>query len=226
MSRSIFICLDDVSFYGGNSSFPVFDSGRSNPITTKEAVIILKSDIKSSSICNKTPAYIKNNVSFIVNAEKLSHWKDIRTDMISRFIGSGTKTLYFDECNDELVSSSCSFHSLMPKRIIYNHKVYHDFHKIIICIWDQDLNEPLSNFYVQYYFDNGEHHVDFSMPDSSRNKKKSQQTKFSVRNNVKTLFHKGMKGKAIFERLVKSSGGFEEASTSADLPNSYNQIYD
>ena len=35
-----------------------------------------------------------------------------------------------------------------------------------------------------------------------------------------------MKGKAIFERLVKSSGGFEEASTSADLPNSYNQIYD
>ena len=35
-----------------------------------------------------------------------------------------------------------------------------------------------------------------------------------------------MKGKAIFERLVKSSGGFEEASTSADLPNSHNQIYD
>ena len=34
-----------------------------------------------------------------------------------------------------------------------------------------------------------------------------------------------MKGNAIFERLVKSSGGFEETSTSADLPNSYNQIY-
>ena len=197
MSRSILICLDDVSFYGGNSSFPVFDCGRSNPITTKEAVIILKSDIKSSSICNKTPVYIKNNVSFIVNAEALSHWKDIRTDMISGFIESETKTLYFDECNDELVSSSCSFHSLMSKRFIYNHKVYHDFHKIIICIWNQDLNEPLSNFYVQYYFDNGEHQVDFSMSDSSRNKKKSQQAKFSVRNNVKTLFHKGMKGNAI-----------------------------
>ena len=197
MSRSILICLDDVSFYGGNSSFPVFDSGRSNPITTKEAIIILKSDIKSSSICNKTPVYIKNNVSFIVNAEALSHWKDIRTDMISGFIESETKTLYFDECNDELVSSSCSFHSLMSKRFIYNHKVYHDFHKIIICIWNQDLNEPLSNFYVQYYFDNGEHQVDFSMSDSSRNKKKSQQAKFSVRNNVKTLFHKGMKGNAI-----------------------------
>ena len=63
------------------------------------------------------------------------------------------------------------------------------------------------------------------MPDSSRNKKKSQQTTFSVRNNVKTLFHKRIKGKAIFERLVKSSGGFKEASTSADLPNSHNQIY-
>ena len=34
-----------------------------------------------------------------------------------------------------------------------------------------------------------------------------------------------MKGKAIFERLVKSSGGFEEDSTSADFPNSYNQIW-
>ena len=35
-----------------------------------------------------------------------------------------------------------------------------------------------------------------------------------------------MKGKGIFERLVNSSGGFEEASTSADLPNSYNEIDD
>ena len=35
-----------------------------------------------------------------------------------------------------------------------------------------------------------------------------------------------MKGKAIFERLVKSSGGFEEASASAGLLNSYNQKYD
>ena len=60
------------------------------------------------------------------------------------------------------------------------------------------------------------------MPDSRRNKEKSQQAKFSVRNNVKTLLHKGMKGKAIFERLVKSSGGFDEASASAYLPNSYN----
>ena len=112
MSRSIFICLDDVSFYGGNSSFPVFDCGRSNPITTKEAVIILKSDIKSSSICNKTPVYIKNNVSFIFNAEKLSHWKDIRTDMISGFIASGTKTLYFDECI-EMNSSLVYVHSIL-----------------------------------------------------------------------------------------------------------------
>ena len=93
-------------------------------------------------------------------------------------------------------------------------------------IWNQDLNEPLSNFYVQYCFDNGGHHVDFFMPDSSRNKEKSQQTNLNGRNNIKTLFHKGMKGKAIFERLVKSSGDFEEACTSTDLPNSYNQMYD
>ena len=33
-----------------------------------------------------------------------------------------------------------------------------------------------------------------------------------------------MKGKGIFGRLGNSSGRFEEASTSADLPNSYNQI--
>ena len=86
---------------------------------------------------------------------------------------------------------------------------------------------PLSIFFcVQYYYDNGEHYVDFSMSGCSKNKEKSQQTKFSVRNNVKTLFHKGMKGKAIFESLVNSSYRFEETSTSADHPNSYNQIYD
>ena len=149
MSRSVFICLDDASFYEGNRSFPVFNSGRSNPITTREAVMVLKFDIKSISTCDKTPIYIKNNVPFTANAKKLLHWKDIRTDMVSGFIGSGTKTLYFD---DEPVSSSSSFHSLMVKRSIYNRKVYHDFHKIIIFIWNQDLDEPLSNFYMQYYF--------------------------------------------------------------------------
>ena len=64
------------------------------------------------------------------------------------------------------------------------------------------------------------------LPDSRKNKKKSQHTKSSVRNNVKTLFHKEMKGNAIFEILVKSCGDFEEASISEYLPNSYNQIYD
>ena len=149
MSRSIFICLDDVSFYEANRSFPVFDSGRSNPITTREAVMILKSDNESSSTCDKTPICIKNNVPFIANTKKLSLRKGIRTDMVRGFIGSGTKTLYFD---DEPVSSSSSFHSLMVKRSIYNYKVYHDFHKIIIFIWNQDLDEPLSDFYVQNYF--------------------------------------------------------------------------
>ena len=162
MSRSIFICLDDVSFYGGNSSFPVFDSDRSNPITTKEAVIILKSDIKSSSIVTKR-LFISRTMYHSLSMQKSSRTgKILEQTMISGFIGSETKTLYFDECNDELVSSSYSFHSLMAKRFIYNHKVYHDFHKIIICIWNQDLNEPLSNFYVQYCFDNGEHMLTFS----------------------------------------------------------------
>ena len=79
---------------------------------------------------------------------------------------------------------------------------------------------------MQYYFDNGEYRVDFSMPGSSKNKEKSQQRKIFIRNNAKSLLHKEIKGKAMFERLVKSSGRLEEASTSADLPNSYNQMYD
>ena len=53
--------------------------------------MIIRYDIKSSSICTKTSVYIKNNVSFIVNTEKLSHMEDIKTDMIRGFIGSGTK---------------------------------------------------------------------------------------------------------------------------------------
>ena len=120
--------------------------------------------------------------------QKSSRTGNIRTDMISGFIGSGIKTFYFDECNDDLVSSSSSSHSLIAKQFIYNRKLYHDFHEMIICIWNKDLDKLLSNFYVQYYFGNGEHHVDFSIPGSSKNKE--QQTKFSVRNNVKALFHK------------------------------------
>ena len=49
-----------------------------------------------------------------------------------------------------------------------------DFLLIHVYIWNQDLDEPLLNFYGQYYFDNGDHHVDFSMPGSSKNNEKSQ----------------------------------------------------
>ena len=53
-------------------------------------------------------------------------------------------------------------------------------------------------------------------------RKNHSKQNFPSETTSRQLFHKGMKGKAIFERLVKNFGGFEEVYTNVDLPNSYN----
>ena len=90
-------------------------------------------------------------------------------------------------------------------------------------------NEPLSLFFVQYYFDDKEHEIYFTPAchGNNLNKDKPRQIMFpSVRNKVKSLASEGAKGKQIFKKLCNKSGGFSGARTPADIPNSIEEIHD
>ena len=106
------------------------------------------------------------------------------------------------------------------------HKNFSDFRKVIVSVSKTD-NEPLPLFFVQYYFEYKEHEIDFTPPcyGNNLNKDKPRQIMFpSVRNEVKSVASEGMKGKQIFQKLCNKAGGFSEARTPADIPNSIEKI--
>ena len=106
------------------------------------------------------------------------------------------------------------------------HKNFSDFRKVIVSVSKTD-NEPLPLFFVQYYFEYKEHEIDFAPPcyGNNLNKDKPRQIMFpSVRNEVKSVASEGMKGKQIFQKLCNKAGGFSEARTPADIPNSIEKI--
>ena len=52
-----------------------------------------------------------------------------------------------------------------------------------------------------------------------------RQTKFSMKEKVRSLSREGVKGKKIFQEIFKSAAGFEGGRSSADFPVSMTQIY-
>ena len=179
-------------------------------------------------ISTSTPVYVKNNVEFLVNTNCLGNWRDVKTDMIIDMVRSETKTFYFEDLDDQLNSSSVDLHDYKVTRYVYAHKKYPDFHKVILSV-TRSSGEQLPLFYVQYYFEGEEYEIEFSRPHHGNNTKKDkprQVTSFSVRDNIKSLSSQGKVGKKIFTDMSSSIGGFSNARTTADLPNSLRQIHD
>ena len=177
--------------------------------------------------------YVSKNVEFVVNTSKLVHWKDVKTDMVGVFFRSGTKSRYFNVQDDKVYkddkvyNASLEEHNLFVKRFTYVHKKYSDFHKVMIIAWKKETDLPCSLVYVQYYFERGEHDIDFSyVHGNSKTQKTFCQTTYSVKENIKSYSKEGFKGKTVLKKMNQSIGGFEKARISANLPASLNQIYD
>ena len=170
---------------------------------------------------------VNKNLEFIVDTSHLLHWKDVRSDMISGLVRSGTKTIFFAGGGDNLEQVKGLNYDYRCIRYTYNHYDRPDFHKIIVAVYVGNSTTPLPHFYVQCYFDHEEHPISFtkSRGNSKNPTKIIQHTAYSVCNQIKNLASEGIKGKDIFNRVIQSAGGFEGANSSAELPASYTQIY-
>ena len=148
--------------------------------------------------------------------------------MIINMSRTATKTFYYNAFDQVLKLSNKQSFDYKVTRYIYTHKKYSDFHKVIVSVSKTD-NEPLPLFFVQYYFDDKEHDIDFTPPchRNNLNKDEPRQIMFpSVQNAVKSLASEGMKGKQIFQKLCNKAGDFSGARTPADIPNSTEKIHD
>ena len=208
---------------------PIYRSGRITPCETKKvAELLIHRNLPPNIIATSTPVYVKHNVEFLVDTSCLGNWRDIKTDMIIDMVRSATKTFYFEDFEDQLSSSDVDVHDYKVTRYVYAHKKHSDFHKVILSV-TRSNGEQLPLFYVQYYFENEEVDIEFSRPNHGNNTKKNkprQVTSFSVRDQIKSLSSHGKSGKSIFTEMSKRIGGFSNARTTADLPNSLRQIHD
>ena len=177
-------------------------------------------------VCKTTPTYVEKNLEIIVDTSHLLHWKDVRSDMISRLVRSGIKTILIAGAGDDFEQIKGANHNYRCIRYTYNHDDSPDFHKIIVAVYVGNSITPLPHFYVQYYFDNEEHPIYFtkSHGNSKNPAKIIQHTTYSVRKQIKNLANKGIKRKEIFNRVIQSAGGFEGANSSEEPPASYTKI--
>ena len=112
-------------------------------------------------VCKSTPTYVDKNLEFIVDTSHLLHWKDVRLDIISGLVRSGTKTILLAGDRDDLEQVKATNYDYRCFIYTYSHDDSPDFHKIIVAVYIGNSITPLPHFYVQYYFDNEEHPISF-----------------------------------------------------------------
>ena len=84
--------LDDIKYDNDDLNLPIFRSGAGKLKSTKEIATTILQHLPSLKVCKSTPTYVDKNLEFIVDTSHLLHWKDVRSDMISGLVRSGTKT--------------------------------------------------------------------------------------------------------------------------------------
>ena len=82
-----------------------------------------------------TPTCVDKNLEFIVGTSHLLHWKDVRSDMISGLVRSGTKTILLAGDGDDLEQVKGTNYNYRYIRYTCNHDDSHDFHKIIAAVY-------------------------------------------------------------------------------------------
>ena len=207
-------------------SLPIFAKGKSEATKTSIAVRILLKDHDSSRTCSDVPLYVDKNVEFIVDTKHLLHWKDFHCDL-SGFVRTKTKRYYYISQSQDLDTNQSKHHDLTVTRYIYVHSDHKDFHEVVVSISPKDDKQPMNLAYLQYYFDDKEHEVNFNgIRGNAKGATNWRQTKFSVKGKIRSLSGKGVKGRRIFQEISKSAAGFEGGRSGADFPVPVTQIYD
>ena len=98
--------------YKNDRDLPIFESGRKDRYTVREAVEILRCETEKGVKCNKAPLKVRKNLSFLIDAGKLKCWQDVKSDMngvFSHTLRICTWTVEVDQQN--------KMHSLEKKKI-------------------------------------------------------------------------------------------------------------
>ena len=221
------------SLYDNDKDVPIFECGRKERYTVREAVCILLSEHQQEMKCSKTELKARQNLSFLINVAKLKNWQDIKSDMNGIFCDTlriGTWTVEVTEDND--------VHILEKKKIdLVSKKAYHIYInsmrniaglcRSIFLLRGRDAEIQNSVCFLQYTIAReGCNEVVYEVPSHGNSKTKRKPfypTKKSTLQAIKDELSSNSAATA-FRNVSVSTGGVLNAREPGDLPRSRKQV--
>ena len=190
--------------------------------TTDIASILIFQNFDKKQVCSRTPIRPLQNLCFIVQKCKLSHFDDIFSDDLGHWVKSKAKLIKCEHLgdqvmpivhrNDEKVEKCYNI-----KRHIFYHRKSNDFRKVILTV------ENVDYIFLQYYFDENVHEVDINAPhgNAKRLKKPHRRTKESVKDAVKKS---GEVARKVVQDIFLQHGGFQNVQSPSNFPKNRKQV--
>ena len=221
--------------YKNDKDVPIFECGRKERYTVREAVRILLSEHEQGIKCSKTPLKTRQNLSFLINVAKLKCWQDVKSDMNGVFCSTLRICMWTVEVDEEN-----GVDILAKKKIdLVSEKMYHVYinsmrNKAGLCrsiflLRGRDGEIINSVCLLQYTIPKEDcSEVIYEVPSHGNSKGKGKPfypTKKSTLQAIKDELRSNSAAVA-FKNVSRSAGGALNAREPGDLPRSRKQVYD
>ena len=224
------------SVYKDDRDLPIFESGRKDRYTVREAVEILLCQTEKGVKCNKTPLKVRKNLSFLIDVGKLKCWQDVKSDMngvFSHTLRICTWTVEVDQEN--------KMHSLEKKKIALTAQNMYHIHinsmrnkaglcRSIFFRRGQDEEVLNSMCLLQYTIakEAQSTEVVYDVPPHGNSKGKRKPYYPTKKSTIQAIKDElGSNSAAVaFRNVAVSTGGALGARDPGELPRSRKQVYD
>lgn len=219
--------------YGDDKDLPVFEVGKKERYTIKEAVKILLMEHEQK--CSKTPLQVRRNLSFLVDVSKLGCWQDVKSDMNGVYHNNlrvATWTVEIDANNHVEIlekkkvelGSDNDFHVH-----IHSTKNKAGLCRSIFHLLDRDEKIVNSTCLLQYSLtDRDRDEVNFDVP-SHRNSKSGKKPFYPTQKSTMEAIKRELascSASVALKNVSDASGGVLGAREPGELPRSRKQLYD
>ena len=219
--------------YNDDKDLPIFEAGKRERHTIKEAVKILLMDNEKK--CSKTPLQVRRNLSFLVDVSKLRDWQDVKSDMNGVYhitlrvatwtvqVGASNHVDILEKKKVELASDN-DFHVH-----VHSKKNKAGLCRSIFYLLDLDEKIVNSTCLLQYSLtDRACEEVNFHVPPHGNSK--SGKTPFypSKKSTMEAIKRElaSCSASVALKNVSDSSGGVLGAREPGELPRSKKQLYD
>ena len=219
--------------YGDDKDLPIFEAGKKERYTIKEAVKILLR--KNEKKCNKTPLQVRRNMSFLVDVNKLKSWQDVKSDMngvypVTLRVATWTVEIIGNDHVEILEKKKLELASNNDFHVhVHSKKNKAGLCRSTFFLLDRDKGIVNGTCLLQYTLtakDCEELHFDVPAHGNSKSGKKPF---YPTQKSTTEAINKELASSSVsvaFKNVSASAGGVLAAREPGELPRSKQQLYD